>query len=115
MKIFFNTDYIVKKAIYDYDDFKQWLSFENEVYESYGYDFGLLGVRSIQLNNEPTKLSIRSFIDFPTDLQNSKSILNIRNYKNNCLQLSITALLHPTIEHVTHESKNVHNLIEPRQ
>ena len=57
-KIFFNTDYIIKRAIYDYGDFKQWLDFEKEIYEIYGYDFEFLGIRSIQLNIEPIKASI---------------------------------------------------------
>ena len=38
-KIFFNTDYIINKAIYDYGEFKQWLGFEKEIYEGYGYAF----------------------------------------------------------------------------
>ena len=64
-KIFFNTDYIINKAIYDYGDFKQWLDFEKEIYEGYGYDFQFLGLRSIQLNFEPTKAYIGSHIDLP--------------------------------------------------
>ena len=47
--------------------------------------------------------------------QNSKPILNILNYKYNCLQLSITAWLHPAMDHATYESKYVINLIEARQ
>ena len=53
-KIFFNADYIINNAIYDYGDFKQWLDFEKEIHEGYGYDFESLGIRSIQLNIEPT-------------------------------------------------------------
>ena len=64
-KIFFNTDYIINKAIYDYGDFKQWLDFEKEIYEGNGYDFEILGLRSIQINIEPTKASIGSYIDLP--------------------------------------------------
>ena len=121
-KIFFNTDYIINNAIYDYGDFKQWLDFQKEIYEGYGYDFEFLGLRSIQLNIEPTKASIGSYIDLPPDLKNSKSILNIRNYKYNCLQLTITAWLYPAIDprsgfynHATRESKYVNNLIVARQ
>ena len=114
-KIFFNTDYIINNAIYEYDDFNRWLDFENEMYEGYGNDFEFLGIRSIQLNNEPTKASIGSYIDLPPDLKNSKSILNIRSYKNNCLQIAITAWLRPAPHHATRESKYVDKLIEPRQ
>ena len=72
-------------------------------------------MRSIQLNIEPTKASIGSSIDLPPDLKNSKSILNMRTYKYNCLQLTITARLHPAMDHATRESKYVKNLIEARQ
>ena len=71
-EIFFNTDYINNKAIYDYGDFKQWLDFKKEIYEGYRYDFEFLGLRSIPLNIEPTKTSIGSYIDLPPDLRNSK-------------------------------------------
>ena len=47
--------------------------------------------------------------------QNSKSILKIRSYKYSCLQLTITAWLHPATEHATRGSKYVNNLIEARQ
>ena len=104
-KIFFSTDYIINKASYDYGDFKQWLDFEKEIYEGYGYDFGFLGKRSIQLNIEPIKASIGTHIDLPADLKNSKSIFNIRSYKYNCLQLTITAWLHPVIGNATRDSK----------
>ena len=114
-KIFFNTDYINNNAIYEYGDFNRWLDFEKEIYEGYGYDFEFLGIRSIQLNIEPTKASIGSYIELPPDLKNSKSILNIRSYKYNCLQLTITAWLHPAPHHATRESKYVDKLIEPRQ
>ena len=114
-KIFFNTDYINNNAIYEYGDFNRWLDFEKEIYEGYGYDFEFLGIRSIQLNIEPTKASIGSYIDLPPDLKNSKSKLNIRSYKYNCLQLTITAWLHRAPHDATRESKYVNNLIEPRQ
>ena len=39
----------------------------------------------------------------------------MRNSKYNCLQLSITAWLHPATDHETRESKYVNNLIVPRQ
>ena len=67
-KIFFNTDYIINKAIYDYGDFKQLLDFEKKIYEGYGYDFEFLGLRGIQINIEPTKAPIGSYIDLPPDL-----------------------------------------------
>ena len=54
-------------------------------------------------------------MDLPPDLKNSKSILNIRSYKYNCLQLTLTAWLHPAPHHATRESKYVDKLIEPRQ
>ena len=114
-KIFFNTDYINKNAIYENGDFADWLNFEKETYEGYGYDFESLGIRSIQLNIEPTKASIGSYIDLPADLKNSKSILNIRNSKYNCLQLTVTAWLYPVILNATRESKYVDKLIEPKQ
>ena len=78
-KIFFNTDYINNNALYEYGNFNRWLDFEKEIYE--GYDFEFLGIRSIQLNIEPTKASIGSYIDLQADLKNSKSILNIRSYE----------------------------------
>ena len=102
-KTFFNIDYIFKNAIFENGDFTQWLKFEKEIYEGYVYDFEFLGLRSIQIIFEPTKASIGSYIDLYRDLKNTKSILNIRNSKYKCLQLTITAWLHPT------------NLIEPRR
>ena len=121
-KIFFNTDYIINNAIYGNGDFTQWLSFEKETYEVYGYDFEFLGLWSIQTNIEPTKASIGSYIDLPPDLKNSKSILNIRNSRYNCLQLTITAWLHPTMDqrsgfanHATREGKYQNKLIARRQ
>ena len=80
-------------------DFKQWLKFEKEIYESYGYDFEFLGLRSIEIKKEPTKASFGSYIDLPPDLTNSESLLNMRNSNYYCLQLSITAWLHPAIDH----------------
>ena len=121
-EIFFNADYIINNAIYDYGDFKQsakpfhgWLDNEKEIYEGYGYDFEFLGIRSFQLKTEPIKASFGIHIDLPADLKNSKSILNIRSYKYDCLQLTITAWLHPVIGKATRESKYVDKLIEPRQ
>ena len=114
-KNFFNTDYVINKAKYENGDFTQWLNFEKEKYEGYGYDFEFLGLKIIQINIEPIKASIRSYIDLSPDLKNSKSILNIRNSKHNCLQLSITAWLYPAIDHATRERKYVNNLFEPRQ
>ena len=114
-KILINTDAFIKNAIYEYGDFKQWLDFEKEIYGGYGYDFEFFGLRSTQINIEPTKASIGSYIDIHPDLKNSKPILNIRNSKHNCLQLTITAGLHPAMDHATRKSKYVNNLIEPRQ
>ena len=114
-KIFFNTDYNINKAIYDYEDFKQRLDFKKELYEGSGYDFEFLGLRSIQLNIEPTKASNGSYIELLPDLKYSKPLLNIRSYKYNCLQLNITAWLHPAMNHATRESKFVNNLIEAQQ
>ena len=74
-----------------------------------------LGLRSIQLNIEPTKASIGNYINLPPDLKNSKPILNIRSYKYNCLQLTITAWLHPAMDNATRESKCVNNLFEAQQ
>ena len=89
--------------------------FRKELYEGYSCDFDFLGLRSIQINIEPTKASIGRYIDSPPDLKNSKSILNIRSYKYNCLQLTITARLHPAMDHATRENKYLNNLIEARQ
>ena len=121
-KKFFITDYINNNAIYEYGDFTHsakpfhgWLNSEKEIYEVYGYDFEFLGLRSIQLNIEPTKASIGTLTDLPADLKNSKSILNIRSYKYNCLQLTITSWLHPVKGNATREFKYVDKLIEPRQ
>ena len=114
-KIFFNTDYINNNAAYDYGDFKQRLDFEKEIYESYGYDFEFLGLRSILISIEPTKASIGSHIDLPPDLKNSKSKLIICNSKHNCLQLTITAWLHPAMDYATRESKYQNKLIPLRQ
>ena len=72
-------------------------------------------MRCIRINIEPTKASIGSYIHLPCDLKNSKSILNICNSKYNCLQLTITAWLHPAMHHATRENKYVNKLIEPRQ
>ena len=91
------------------------MDFEKGIYGGYGYDFKFLGLRSIQKNIEPTKASIGSYIDLSPDLKNSKSILNIRSYKYNCLQLTITAWLHLAPHHATRESKYVNNLIETIQ
>ena len=73
-KIFFNTDYIINNAIYEYGDFKQWLDFEKVIYEGYGYDFEFLGLRSFQTNIEPTKASIGSYIDLIPHLKNSQKL-----------------------------------------
>ena len=97
-KIFFNTDYIINNTINANGDFTQWLNIEKEIYEGYGYDFEFLELRSIRINIETTKASIGSYIDLPPDLKNSKSILNIRNFKYNYLQLAITAWLYPAID-----------------
>ena len=114
-KIFFNTDYIFNNAIYEKGDFTHWLNFEKKTYEVYGYDFEFLGLRNTQINIEPTKVSVGSYIDLPPDLKNHKSVLNIRNSEYNCLQLIITAWLHPAMNHATRESKYVNNLIEAGQ
>ena len=42
-------------------------------------------------------------------------MLNIRNSEYNCLQLLITAWLHPAMDQATRRSKYVRNLIEARQ
>ena len=47
-KIFFNADYVINNAIYEYGDFRQWLGFVKEIYESYGYDFEFLGVKTLK-------------------------------------------------------------------
>ena len=70
-KIFFNTDYVINNAIHDYGDFKQWLDFEEDIYEGYGYDFDFLGLRSIQINIELTKAFIGNYNDLAPDLKNS--------------------------------------------
>ena len=114
-KKIFNNDYIINNAIYENGDITQWLNFENELFEGYGHDFEFLGLRSIQINIEPTKASIGSYTDFPPDLKNSKSISNIRSYKYHCLQLTITAWLYPAMHHATRESRHQNKLIEPRQ
>ena len=85
------------------------------IYEGYGYDFEFLGLRIFQIKVEPTKASIGSYIDLPADLTNSKSLLNIRNSKYNCLQLNIAAWLHPAMIHAARESKYLNKLITPRQ
>ena len=113
-KMFFNTDYIINNAIYENGDFTQWLNFENEIYEGYGSDFEFLGLRSFQINIEPTKASIGSYKDLPPDLKISKSILNIPSYIYNCLHLTIAAWLYPAIHHATREIKYQNKLIEPR-
>ena len=45
-KIFFNNYYIINNEIYEDGEFKQWLDFEKETYEGYGFDFEFLGLRS---------------------------------------------------------------------
>ena len=59
-KRFFNTDYIINNAIYENGDFTQWLNFEKEIYAGFGCDFEFLGLRSIEINIEPTNASIGS-------------------------------------------------------
>ena len=86
-----------------------------KIYESYGCDFEFLGLKSIQINIEPTKASIGSYTDLTPNLKNSISILNIRNSKYNCLQLCITAFLYPAMNYATREIKYENNLIVPRQ
>ena len=103
-----NTVYIIHKAVFDYGNSKQLLDLEKEIYE--GYDFEFLEVRSIQLYIEPTKTSTGSYIGLPTDLKNSKSIINIRKNNYNCLKLSITAWLHPARDHANREIIYVNNL-----
>ena len=68
-------------------------------------------IEIIRIKIEPTKASIVGYID----LKNSKSILNIHSYKYNCLQLTITAWLHPAMDHATRESNYLNYLIEARQ
>ena len=41
-KIIFNTDYIINNAIYEKLDFTQWLIFEKEIFEGYGYHYEFL-------------------------------------------------------------------------
>ena len=107
-------DYIINKAIYDYGDIKHCLDIEKNINEGHGHDFEFLGLRSLQLNIEPTKASTGSYIELPPDLKSSKSILKIRNCKYNCLQIVITAWLHPTKNHATRESNYAKNLNVPR-
>ena len=64
-KIFVNTEYIINNAIYENRELKQWLNFEKEIYEGYGYDLEFLGLITIQINIETTKASIGSYIDLP--------------------------------------------------
>ena len=52
---------------------------------------------------------------FTPDLKNSKSILNIINSKDNCLQLTITAWLHPAMDQETRENQYQNELFVPRQ
>ena len=70
-KIFFNTDYVINNVIYENGD-KQWLNFEKEIYEGYGYDYEFLGLRSIQIIIEPTKASVGSYIDSPPPPRSQK-------------------------------------------
>ena len=86
-----------------------------EIHDSYGYDCEFFKVRSIQLKIEPTKACFGNYIDLTPDFKNSKLILNTRNYKYYCLQLSIAALLHFAIDKATRDSKYVNDLIVPRQ
>ena len=86
-----------------------------KIYEGYGYDFEFLGLRSTQINTEPTKASIGSYKDIPPALINSKSMLIILNSKFNCLQLIISAWLNLAMDQATRVSKYVNILIEARQ
>ena len=67
--MFFKTGYINNNSIYENTDLNYWLYNEKETYEGYDYDFPFLGIRSIQLNIEPTKASIGTRIDLPADLR----------------------------------------------
>ena len=40
-----------------------------EIYEGYGFDFDVQGLRSIQINVEPFNASIGSYIDLPPILK----------------------------------------------
>ena len=64
--------------------------------------------------NRPKHLLVVIQIYPPPNLKNSKSMLNKRNSKFNCLQLTITAWLHPAMDHAPRESKNLNNLVETR-
>ena len=65
----------------------------------------ILDRENIKRKIEPTKASVGSHLDLPTDLRNSKLILNKRNGYYNFLQITITAWLHPVKEYATRESK----------
>ena len=87
-------------------DLNQWLDNFREIYEGYGYDYEFLGITDIQLNIERTKPSLGSYIELPPNLRTrTKSILNIKSNKFNCLRLCITAALYPMTQDATRENK----------
>ena len=82
-------------------------------YEGYGYDYEFVGITGMQMNIERTKPSLKSYTELQPGLRDkTKTILNIRSIKFNCLQLCFTAALHPVTEHATRRNKDIANLIE---
>ena len=84
-----------------------------ETYEGYGYDYEFVGITGMQMNIERTKPSLKSYTELQPGLRDkTKTILNIRSIKFNCLQLCFTAALHLVTEHATRRNKDIANLIE---
>ena len=120
-----NLSFESKKGLYRHQSYdlkhkelleKIFESEEEEISERvYNLDEDDYIIKTKPATKPKTKASIGSYIDLPPDLKNSKSILNIRSYKNNCLQLTMIAWLHPAPHYATRESKYEDKLIEPRQ
>ena len=100
--IFFNTDYIINNAINEYGVYNQWLGYDKKIYEADDYELDFPGLKSIQINVEPTEASIGRCQDLPLDLKNSKSILNIQNRNYNCFYLAKYYLGHIQLKTTPH-------------
>ena len=91
----------------------QRLDHVRETYKGYGYDYEFIGITDMQIKIERTKTSFGSYTELPPGLRDkAKAILNIGSNKFNCLQLCITAALHPVTENSTRENKCINNLVD---
>ena len=82
--------------------------FKKITFEYFGFDFDFLGV----INTE-VKPSIGACFELPADLNpKSEAIIFIQNLWNNCLRLSVIAVISPDKDHAYHEPNYVNSLID---